>query len=372
MSAFDTIDHNLLLELLESRMGIKGSALLWFKSYLSRRSLRVCVRGSFSDDQPLLCGVPQGSVLGPVLFTTYIQPLQDILHDIDFHIYADDSQIYLSFNPRSPTSAGAAIDQIQQCFYKIKAWMTSHFLHLNDTKTEVLVITSPKLSKHIQFSDIKLGKSEVAMSKYVRNLGVTWDSNMKLNQQVKNVCKKAYYHLHNIYRIRKYLTVTATKSLIHAFITSRLDYCNGLLYGIPDYLVDCLQRVQNTAARLVTSTPRSDHITPVLHNLHWLPVSHRIRFKILLLVFKALHGMAPLYITDLLNPYTPSRSLRSSNQHLLVVPSFNLKTYGGRAFNHIAPLLWNNLPPDLRCETKLTSFKTGLKTHLFKDAFSII
>ena len=141
---------------------------------------------------------------------------------------------------------------------------------------------------------------------HVRDLGVVWDSTMNFEQHVTIICKSAYYQLHNIYRIRKYLTVDATKSLVHAFITSRLDYCNGLLYGIPNYLIDRLQPIQNAAARLVTSTPRSSHITPVLFEMHWLPVSHRIQFKIALLTFEALNNMSPSYLRELIRMYVPS------------------------------------------------------------------
>ena len=194
---------------------------------------------------------------------------------------------------------------------------------------------------------------------------------MRLEQHITNICKSAYHQLHNIYRIRKYLTKDATKSVVHAFITSRLDYCNSLLYGTPSCLLNRLQRVQNTAARLITGTPRSSHITPVLRELHWLPVTHRIIFKVALLTYKAQHGLAPQYLSELLTPYTPSRSLMSGNKNLLTVPSYKLKSYGGRSFTCVASMIWNDLPDNLRSATSLTAFKSGLKTYLFKDAYNV-
>ena len=370
-AAFDTIDHSLLLATLEKRMGVSGTALAWFQSYLCCRSQCVSVGGKVSEKRALCYGVPQGSVLGPVLFTTYTQPLHIILQGIDFHLYADDSQLYLAFEPHSQSSTTSAIVIIQECYDRVKTWMTSHFLKLNDSKTEVLVITPPTLAKQLQPITLQFGESTVVPSHQVRDLGVTWDSTMRLEQHIVGVCKRAYHQLHNIYRIRKYLTENATKSLVHAFITSRLDYCNGLLYGIPKHLQDRLQRVQNTAARLVTGTPRSAHITPVLCELHWLPVSHRIRYKLALLTFKALHGLAPMYLTELLTPYTPARALRSGNKHLLQVPSYNLKTYGGRSFSCAAPVIWNDLPDNLRSASCLTAFKAGLKTFLFRDSYDL-
>ena len=152
----------------------------------------------------------------------------------------------------------------------------------------------------------------------------------------------------NISKIRKYLTEGTTEILVHAFVSSKLDYCNSLLYGLPKHMISSLQSVQNTAARIVTLTKKFDHITPVLIQLHWLPVHFQISFKVLLLVYKALNGMAPLYITELLSYHTCSRMLRSTDQKFLVVPKSRLKTYGDKAFSVAAPKLWNELPLDLR------------------------
>ena len=158
---------------------------------------------------------------------------------------------------------------------------------------------------------------------------------------------------------------------IHSY-TSRLDYCNGLLFGIPNYLINHFQCIQNAAARLVTGTPRSSHITPVLHELHWLPVLQRIRFKLALLTFKVLNGLSPTYLSELLTLYTPSRTLRSANRNLLAVKSFKLKKDGGRSFVHVAPTFWNCFPDELRTVSCLMTFKKGLKTILFTDAYSHI
>ena len=138
-------------------------------------------------------------------------------------------------------------------------------------------------------------------------------------------------------------------------------------------MISRLQSVQNTAARIVTVTKKFDHITPVLIQLHWLPVHFRILFKVLhvLLVYKALNGMAPLYITELLSYRTCSRTLRSPDQKLLAVPKSRLKTYGDRDFSVAAPKLWNELPLDLRCLDKIDLFKKHIKTDLFKKAFNV-
>ena len=191
-----------------------------------------------------------------------------------------------------------------------------------------------------------------------------------MNQHVNNICRSASFALYNIGKIRPYLDEASTKKLVHALVVSRLDTCNSLLYGLPQNLTDKLQRVQNSAARLVTRVRGRVHMTPVLRSLHWLPIRKRVLFKILLLTFKAIRGSAPQYIMDLLTIYKPARCLRSStgNSPQLCLPSvkdIRTATYGERAFSAAAPTEWNKLPAAIRSCNTVESFKRALKTHLF-------
>ena len=172
-----------------------------------------------------------------------------------------------------------------------------------------------------------------------------------------------------ISQLKKYITTEAAEKLIHAFISSRLDTGNSLLFSLPEYQIHRLQRVHNTAARILTLTRKYDHITPILESLHWLPVQSRITFKLLTLTYRCLNGLAPSYLSELLYPYTPARSLRSSNLLLLTIPKTKTKGYGDRAFQNAAPKLWNNLPLSIRQAGTLSSFKQKLKCHLFKESF---
>ena len=161
---------------------------------------------------------------------------------------------------------------------------------------------------------------------------------------MNKICKNINYQLYSIGKIRKYLDIPTIEKMINSAVTSRLDYCNSLLYGTNGYLVSQLQRCQNNAARIVSLRRKYDHIAPVLEDLHWLPVEYRINYKILLLAYKAQHGMAPPYLSSLLSPYKPGRSLRSEGKHLLTTPRYRLEGFGKRCFAHATPTLWNTLP----------------------------
>ena len=188
---------------------------------------------------------------------------------------------------------------------------------------------------------------------------------MSLEKHVTGTCKACFFHLRNISKIRNCLSLADTEKLVHAFITSKLDNANSLLYGLPKFLIDRLQNVQNAAVRVVTRTRKYDHIKPVLKQLHWLPVS-----QILLLTYKALNGQAPSYITELLEPYVPTRNLRSSSKNLLKVPSVKLVSYGHRCFSFVSPSLWNSLPNNIRESGSLSDFKTCIKTYLFNKFYN--
>ena len=214
--------------------------------------------------------------------------------------------------------------------------MSLNKLKLNSEKTELLVIGSQNLSASQFTSFTAIDGSVIQPSQFVRNIGVIFDNKLNMERQVAAICKSAFFHIRNISRIRKFLSVNCTKAFVHAFVPCRLDNCNSLLYGLPKYLVHRLQLAQNCAARLILCGRKFDRITPLLKELHWLPVEQRIIFKILMLTFKALNNLCPSYISDLLETYKPTRTLRSSGRKLLVVPRSRLKSYGDRAFSAAA------------------------------------
>ena len=210
-----------------------------------------------------------------------------------------------------------------------------------------------------------LYQTDITPKEQVRNLGVVFDSGLRMTDHINSICKAAHNAIRKIGRIRQYLDKPITERLVHAFVTSRLDCCNSLLYGLPESDILKLQRVQNIAARLVCQIKRKEHITPYLRELHWLPIHQRIIYKLLLYTFKALHDQAPTYTCELLQRHNPNRILRSASQLRLHVPKTLTSSYGIRAFSVAAPMLWNNLPLTLKNATSVTTFKSALKTYLF-------
>ncbi len=366
-AAFDTIDHQMLLTYMESYLGVTGTALNWFTSYLYDRKQCVVIDGVVSQLSTLKYGVPQGSVLGPILFCIYTLPLSKIIkqHNMALHIYADDTQIYCFFNVKSSTDADNALASLTKCVEDVRAWMTQSLLKLNDDKTEFLVMSSPHFQQTVCKKSMTIGDAVINSTQQCRNLGVTFDARMDLKKHVANVCRSAFFQLRKIGTIRKYLSDESCRTLIHSFVMSRIDYCNALLANLPKCVISKLQKLQNVAARILTRTRSINDIQQILIDIHWLPLPLRVQYKINLLTFKCLHDLGPAYLQSLLSPYQQSMNLRSTDRELLKEHPFKLSTYGQRAFYVVAPKLWNELPTNLRLTHDLSSFKSQLKTHLF-------
>ncbi len=223
-----------------------------------------------------------------------------------------------------------------ECIGDIKNWMTSNFLLLNSEKTEVL-LSDLKPPQVINLEHcLTLDGCSVNSLSSVRNLGVLFNSNLSLTATFLAFVKLHFFIL-KIYLTETYALNVNAEILIHAFMTSRLDYCNSFIGWLFCTLNKQLQMVQNAAARVLTRTRKYEHISPVLSTLHWLPTKHRIDFKILLITYKALNGLAPQYLSELLSHYSPSRPLRSQNSGHLIIPRISKSTAGGRSFSYLAP-----------------------------------
>ena len=284
-ATFDTVSHEILLDRLSQRYSIAGSVDEWFASYLSSRTQFVQIESSRSSLRELKCGVSQGSVLAPLLYVLYTSPVADIIkrHNLTYHLYAGDTQLYVSFKLGSDDLLSSTKFSIEIYVQEINNWMILNGLKLNEEETELLLLSSRfRPSPSLEF--VRAGGETIQQSSSVRNLGVILDPSADMENHIKKICKTCHFHLTNINKIRTYLDRESTEAIIHAFVTTNLDYCNAILYGLPKLLLNRLQLVQNRAARIVTFKKKYEHITPSLIDLHRLPVEYRIIDKILLLV----------------------------------------------------------------------------------------
>ena len=333
---------------------MSGKPLEYFKSYLTGRSQRIKLGNCLSSRSDLSFGVPQGSVLGHLLYALYTTPLSSLLSEqtIPHHLYADDSQLHVSF---SSGDSASALNGLQSCLASVQSWMSTNKLKLNPDKTEFFLIGNDRQrSKYLSMFPIKLLDVDTYQTKSARNLGVIFDKNFNFRSHISAICSSCIYHIRDLRRIRRHLDLDSAKLHANVLVSSRFDYCNSLLSRIAETDLTKLQRVLNRLARVVTKSPPFTRSVPVLRSLHWLPVKYRVHFKICLLTYKALQEEQPVYLRSLIAVSLPSRSLRSNRRITLSIPRSKTNT-GARAFSSCAPSLWNNRPLSVLSATSVAS-----------------
>ena len=366
-AAFDTVDSEILLSRLSKSFGIGSSALMWIRSYLEDRSEYVSFNGKQSPTRKVKFGVPQGSVLGPLLFVLYTADLQNIAqqHSVYSHYYADDSQFYIFSRP---TEAGTSEQQLLACLDDVAQWMCSNRLSLNPAKTQFMRCATPRRLGQLSESPITFCGETITPVKSVRNLGVIIDCSLTFQLHISKVVSSCFYQLRRLKSCLSSLPFDTAKTIMNCFVISRIDYCNSLLAGVPQYSIDRLQRVMNAAARMLWGAGPRAHVSGLLRQLHWLRVQQRIDYKLCLLVYKARHGMAPGYLSELCRPVADNPSqikTRSATRGNLNIPSTDTK-FGDRAFATAGMRAWNRLPAAIRpMDISLGTFKNKLKSHYF-------
>lgn len=374
--AFDTVDHQILLQRLHADYGFSDKVLTWITSYLSGRTQTVVVDDKRSSTECLERGVPQGSVLGPILFILYTADVLKIItkHGLEGHAYADDTQMYFH---SSPDQVNNYIPKVMACIKEINEWMTSNRLRLNPDKTEFIWFASNYNLKHASLPmQLKLVSDDIMIEDSIRDLGVYFDSMLTLNSNVSKVLRICFYELRQLRYLSRSLSNCNVKMLLHALISSRLDYCNSIYAGQPDTLLQKLQSVQNAAARLYGNLSRRTHVTETLRDeLHWLRIPQRINYKLCVLVYRCLHGTAPPYLSEnivrLQDFDDRIASNRSASLGNLLVPRTRTKSYGSRCFHVAGPNAWNSLPTYLKTEMPFDAFKSLLKTYYFRQCYDL-
>ena len=373
----DTIDHDILLNRLKSRFAVTGVVLKWLVSYLKDRSQAVEIGvplsgGSRSEFAKIRSGIPQGSVSGPILFTIYTIPIGNICrkHQVAFHLYTDDTQIYLSFRPSIPSSKHECIAKIEKCIDEIGIWMPQNLLKLNNNKTEfILMGTWHQLSK-LDNTSLHISSNTIKSTDHVRNQGFIMDSLLKNGSLINKITSSSYCKLHDITRIRPSLDSKTAQSIVQALVLTNIDYCNSLLAGSSWYQLNKLQWIQNMSCWIICNIRKHDHISAAMKNLHWLRIPERISYKLCLLVYKCRNNLAPQYLSDLLQSRPSSRPLRSSQSDNMYTAYFKNSQCQLSSFSSAGPRAWNALPVTIKTGQLLDTFKTLLKTYLFNISYN--
>ena len=368
-AAFDSVDHTILIQRLHISFGLSGAVLDWFSSFLRSRSMCVSHNQCLSPALPMESGVPQGSVLGPILFLAYVSDIASIAqtHDINVHLFADDILLY-----QSTTSASSSIlaDNISVCIDSINDYLNSNRLLLNSSKTHVMWCFSPRC-RLPPSAQIRVCQSAISSSKTIKYLGFHIDCHLSLNINIAKTVSTCFSVLRRLRSIRNCLTTSATLTLVTSLVLSRLDYCISSHCGAPAYSLKRLQSVVHASARLVKNIKRYDHLSSHLQDLSWLPVQGRIEKRTSTLVYKCLHDLCPQYLANLMNKVsatTSRRNLRSSKSTLLCIPFVRRPSFGLRSFSVFAPKTWNSLPAHIRDAGSFSVFSEMLDRHL-KEIF---
>jgi hypothetical protein len=349
-----------------SSLGITGNALEWFQSYLNNRYQSIRINETLSDFQLVTKGVPQGSVLGPVLFSLYLTGIEEVMqkHDIQYVIFADDIQL-ITTTP--PAQIQSSIRKLEECINELSQWLVTHSLALNNAKTEFLILgTSPQLKKCDEGISLIVGGVTIHPNRSsVRDLGVLLDPKLTMSDHVTACCRRAYAYLKSITRQKQALPVAKRLMLVKALVLPQLDYGAALLYNIDKKVMNRMTRVIRSSIRMACGLRKYDSVSNELRDKGILSMENRITLRILLIVRTVIETNLPEYLRELLEWYQPGRALRSLDSQQLSQSRVRTKA-GARAFQIVAAAVWNEIPQHVRDLKTQFAFRKAVYEILLK------
>lgn len=367
--AFDCLDPSILLAKL-AYYGFSANTCKWFESFLTQRKQIVVTEGANGDKQyskigNLSRGVPQGSIISPILFTIFTADIVNIIEHTKCHLYADDTQIYYSFDSNETPQA---IEKINSDLDKIYAWAVKNSLVINPSKSKTLILGTKSQIAKVNNSNprILMQGSEIPIVTNAKNLGLIMDSELRFHKHLGDKIRTAFYKLKVLYSVKKYLSTDLKLLLTDMLVLSPLNYCSAV-YGprLQEKSERAIQRVQNACARFCFKIPKRSYITPYLNQHGILNMKSRRELHMACLTKKIIYRKNPKYLFDKLTWQKDLHSLntRSKDKNLLAIQKHKTKGYTG-CFKYAASKIWNNLPPPLRSKIGLTSFKVKFKIIL--------
>lgn len=359
--AFDKVSHQLLLSKMKM-LGISDSTLKWYESYLIGRTQAVKgVNGELSSWLPTSTGVPQGSILGPLLFSIFINDIGTQILNSRRILFADDLQIYRSCDVND---INHCISLLNEEIDRISNWANTNLLQLNLNKTQAIIFGARRFINNLNLESLTpLGTIDnvISFSPVVKNLGVLMDSKLTSSQHIQKIiskCNATYYQLHHL---GKYTDYALRKTLVMALVYPQVNYCLAVLNGIGLVQDNKLQRIINRGVRFVCEIRRDGPVTTPRLVLGWLSVSNMRKLFLATIIFNTLKNGKPEYLADLLFEYTSARPTRAATgQPGLVVPNLRTDCFM-YAFEVSGPRLWNEIPLDIRESLSLEIFKRQLK-----------